>query len=416
MSGRSEQGHPQGSAGQILDILRDGRAWTRRELADLTGQARTTIAQRLDVLLTAGLVRERSEASATGGRPSAAFEFNGAAKVVLAVDLGANHATYAVTDLHGTVLAHATDAVQISEGPVVVMNLVFQRLDELRREADVLHRQVMAAGVGLPGPVDQGSGRPTSPPIMPGWDGYDVRRIVSERFACPVFVDNDANVLALGEKAIAWAGISDMIFVKVATGIGAGIISGGRLLHGAEGAAGDIGHVHCAVAGERACRCGNRGCLESLAGGMSIAATLTSLGVPASSPRDIVELVRAGNLEAVHALREAGRALGDVLAACTALLNPRVIIIGGEIVEVGEPLLAGVRESVYSRALPLASRNLRVAVAKAGALGGVIGAAHLAIDSVLSPEHLSDALDAAGTLSQGRPSVSRIDSDQRGQL
>jgi len=274
----------------------------------------------------------------------------------------------------------------------MLMGLVFERLEQLQSDAGVAAEQVTAVGIGLPGPVEQGSGRPTSPPIMPGWDGYDVREALSERFGCPVFVDNDANVLALGERAVAWPEVQDLIFVKVATGIGAGIISGGRLLHGAEGAAGDLGHVYSPAAGERPCRCGNRGCLESLAGGMSIAATLTEQGVPASSPRDIVALVRAGNLETVHALREAGRALGEVLAACTALLNPRVIVIGGEIVEVGEPLLAGVRESVYSRALPLASRNLRVAVARSGALGGVIGASRMAIEAIFSPQFLQTAL------------------------
>ncbi|QGF25120.1 ROK family protein [Raineyella fluvialis] len=392
--------HQPGSAGEILEILRDGTPRTKRDLALLTGQARTTVAQRLAVLTDAGLVRETDEATATGGRPSAAYAFNADDKIVLAVDLGANHATCAVSDLFGEVLAHTTDAVPIAEGPQTVMGLVLDRLDALRSQVVELSvgpavREVMAVGIGLPGPVAQDSGRPTSPPIMPGWDGYDVRRVLEERYGCPVFVDNDANVLALGERAVAWPGVQDLMYVKVATGIGAGIISGGRLLHGAEGAAGDLGHVYSAAAGERPCRCGNRGCLESLAGGMSIAATLTEQGIPAGSPRDVVDLVRAGNLESIHALREAGRAIGDVLAACTALFNPRVIVIGGEIVEVGEPLLAGVRESIYSRALPLASRNLRVTVAQSGALGGVQGASRMAIDAVFSAEHLDAALDRA---------------------
>lgn len=385
--------HQPGSAGEILDILRDGRPRTKRDLALLTGQARTTVSQRLSVLLDARLVRETQETAATGGRPSAAFAFSGDESIVLAVDLGANHATCAVVSLAGEVLAHASDAIAIGEGPEAVMRLVDARLGELRATPGLAERRVLAVGVGLPGPVDQATGRPTSPPIMPGWDGYDVRRPLAEAYGCPVFVDNDANVLALGERAVAWPDVDDLIFVKIATGVGAGIISGGRLLHGTEGAAGDLGHVYLAAAADRECRCGNRGCLEALAGGMSIAATLTEAGVPARSPRDIVDLVRSGNLESVQALREAGRALGEVLATCTALLNPRVIVIGGEIVEVGEPLLAGVRESVYSRALPLASRNLRVAVAQAGVLGGAVGAARMAIDAALSPEHLDAALD-----------------------
>ncbi|OZB89163.1 MAG: sugar kinase [Microbacterium sp. 14-71-5] len=385
--------HQPGSAGQILEILRDGLPRTKRELSALTGQARTTVSQRLSVLTDAGLVRETGETAATGGRPSAAFAFDGDGAVVLGIDLGANHATYGVSDLHGTVLAHATEPIAIGEGPDVVMGLVLRRLDVLVSEHGLGGRQALAVGIGLPGPVDHSSGRPTSPPIMPGWDGYDVRQVLRERYGCPVFVDNDANVLAIGERAVAWPDVEDLVFVKVATGIGAGIISGGRLLHGAEGAAGDLGHVYSAAAGDRPCRCGNRGCLESLAGGMSIAATLTERGVPAASPRDIVDLVRAGNIDSVQALRQAGRALGDVLAACTALFNPRVIVIGGEIVEAGEPLLAGVRESVYSRALPLASRNLRVTVAESGALGGLVGAARLAIDGALSPELLDTTLE-----------------------
>lgn len=385
--------HRPGSAGEILQILRDGRARTRRDLAALTGQARTTVAQRLTLLADAGLVREAEESAATGGRPSAAFAFNGDGRIVLAVDLGANHATYGVANLYGEILASTTDSVRIGDGPETVMRLVFSRLERLLATPGIAGREVLAAGVGLPGPVDQHTGRPTSPPIMPGWDGYDVRQALASRHHCPVFVDNDANVLALGERAVAWPDVTDLMFVKVATGIGAGIISGGRLLHGAQGAAGDLGHVFCRAAGDRPCRCGNRGCLESLAGGMSIAATLTEQGVPAGSPSDIVALVRAGNLETVHALRDAGRALGDVLATCTALFNPRVIVIGGEIVDVGEPLLAGVRESVYSRALPLASRDLRVVVARSGALGGVIGAARMALDGVFSADFLEQTLD-----------------------
>lgn len=384
--------HQPGSAGEILQILRDGTPRTKRELALLTGQARTTVSQRLSVLAAAGLVREADETAATGGRPSAAFTFRGD-DVVLGVDLGANHATYGVATLTGEILEHATDVVAISEGPDLVMRLVVDRLGELLARPGVAGRRVLALGIGVPGPVDQDTGRPISPPIMPGWDGYDLREELSRRYGCPVFVDNDANVLAIGERAVVWPDVGDLVFVKIATGIGAGIISGGRLLHGSEGAAGDLGHVHSAAAGDRPCRCGNRGCLESLAGGLSIAATLTDQGVPASSPRDVVELVRQGNIESVQALREAGRALGDVLATCTALLNPRVVVIGGEIVEVGEPLLAGVRESVYSRALPLASRNLQVAVARSGPLGGVVGAARMAVDGVFSPAHLDTTLD-----------------------
>jgi len=378
--------------GQMLGILRDGLPRTRSELAELTGQSRSAVAARLAVLVDAGLVRRTAQTAATGGRPSAAFTFNGPGQHALAVDLGANHATYAVADLAGTVLAHRSDQVPIADGPNVVMPLVQRRLTDLLAELGIDEHTVRTVGIGLPGPVDQHTGLPTSPPIMPGWDGYDVRRTLGERFGCPVFVDNDANLLALGERTLSFPDTAALIFVKVATGIGAGIISGGRLLHGVDGAAGDLGHTFTPAAAERTCRCGNRGCLETVAGGLSIAATLSAEGVAARCPLDIVDLVRAGNLQAVQALREAGRALGEVLATCTALFNPSVIVIGGEIVTAGEPLLAGVRESVYSRALPLAARRLRVRVADSGALGGVHGALRLATDGLLAPPHLDAAL------------------------
>ncbi len=395
---RSARHHAPGSTGDVLTILRDGRPRTKRELSDLTGVARTTIAQRLSDLENAGLVREFESPRATGGRPSAAYQLDSAASVVLAVDLGASHATIAATDLLGNVLSHVTQQTCISDGPSAVMALIFDRIDLLRSDPAIERLPVRGIGIGLPGPVDQNTGRPTSPPLMVGWDGFDVHGALQARYSCPVYVDNDANILALGEQTHAWPEIQDLIFVKIATGVGTGIISGGRLLHGSQGSAGDLGHVYSPAAQDRPCRCGNRSCLESLASAASIAATLTSKGHPATSAADVVALVRSGNIESVRALREAGRALGDVLAMCTALLNPQVIVIGGEITNVGEPLLAGVRESIYARALPLASRNLKVAVARSGRLGGVIGAARMAIENVFADlgDTTADALGTSG--------------------
>ncbi|QXT63095.1 ROK family transcriptional regulator [Tessaracoccus palaemonis] len=388
-----ETQHAPGSAGHVLSIMRDLRPRTRSQLADLTGQARTTVSQRLDLLLDAGLIREAEHSAATRGRPSAAFEFDVEGNHALAVDLGANHATYAVTDFSGRVLADASDDVSIAEGPAAIMELVVSRLGELVGEAGIAPDSVRTAGVGLPGPVDHASGLPSSPPIMPGWDGYDARGRISARFGCPVFVDNDANVMALGERAAAHPGVDDLLFVKLGTGIGAGIISGGRLLHGADGAAGDLGHAYSPAADGRPCRCGNRGCLETVAGGLAITQALQAEGLDVQTPRDVVESVRRGDLRAVRALRTAGRAIGDVLATCTALFNPAVVVLGGEIVAAGEPVLAGVRESVFARTLPLASRRLQITVAQAGSLGGVRGAAQLAIDGALSPGALEAILD-----------------------
>ena len=373
-----------GTAGEVLGILRDGEPRTKTDLAHLTGQARTTIAQRLGLLVGAGLVRITEAPAATGGRPSKAYEFIRDNQVVLVAELGARHGTFVATNLVGEVLAERGDpTIRVDAGPSEVLRTVVRSLQDLH--AEVGGKRIAGIGVGLPGPVEQVSGRPTSPPIMPGWDGFDVAGELRGRFRSPVVVDNDANLLALGERVLAHPGVDDLIYVKVATGVGAGLVVGGRLVHGAEGAAGDIGHVYTEAARDLVCRCGNVGCLEAVAGGLSIAQRLTALGINADGATDVAELARQGNLDAIRSLREAGRAIGTVLATCISLLNPRVIAIGGELAMVGEALIAGVRETIYQRTLPLASQYLRVIPAQGGRLGGAIGAAHQVLDAVFNP-------------------------------
>ena len=220
---------------------------------------------------------------------------------------------------------------------------------------------------------------------MPGWDGFDVPGYVQDRFDVDVLVDNDVNIMALGERASYWPHVENLLFIKVATGIGAGIISGGLLQRGAEGTAGDIGHVRVMRGGDVICRCGNTGCLEAMASGPAVATALTAMGVPAASAEDVLELVRHGNLAAIAAMRQAGRDVGDVLATTVNLLNPSVIVLGGGLSLAGEYLLAGVREIVYQRSLPLATARLRIVQSMAGGHAGILGACHMVLDHVLSP-------------------------------
>ena len=216
------------------------------------------------------------------------------------------------------------------------------------------------------------------------------------RYAAPVLVDNDVNIMALGEQATAWAEVPELMFIKVATGIGAGIISNGQLQRGAQGTAGDLGHVRVPRGEDVQCRCGNTGCLEALAGGPALAAVLSREGRTASTSQDVIDLVRAGDLQAIQVVRQAGRDIGGVLATCVNLINPSVIVIGGSLAQAGEHLLAGIREVVYRRSLPLATEHLRVAPSVAGERAGVMGAAVLAIDHVLSPESIEAACAALG--------------------
>jgi predicted NBD/HSP70 family sugar kinase len=376
----------------VLRLIREGRASTRAEIVALTGLARSTVAQRLDALLAEGLVVPAGESASTGGRPPTVFEFNGAAGVILAADLGATHSRLAVTDLAGGVLAQAAEDVAIADGPEIVLGWLERCFDDLLAEAG---GQVRGVGVGVPGPVEFAAGRPVAPPIMPGWDGYPVADRLRERYSAPVLVDNDVNIMALGEYWASWRGVEHLMYVKVGTGIGCGIVAGGRIHRGAQGAAGDLGHIQSTGDEQVVCRCGNVGCLEAVAGGGAMAARLRELGHDATDSRDVVRLVRSGSQDAVRLVREAGRVLGGVLATSVNLFNPAVVVIGGDIAQVDEHLLAGVREVVYQRSLPLATRSLRIVRSRLEDRSGVIGAAVMVSEHVLSPEAVDEALAAA---------------------
>lgn len=379
--------------GEVLQLLRDGRPRTRAELSAETGLARSTIAERIDTLLASGLLRPADKAGSTGGRPPATFTFNPQARVVLAADLGATHATVALTDLTGDVLAETEQEADLAVGPSIVLDGVADTATELLARTGRSAADLLGIGVGLPGPVEHSTGRPVSPPIMPGWDGFDVKRHLAERLGVLTLVDNDVNLMALGEHKTHWPDEPNMMFVKVATGIGSGLISDGRLHRGSRGSAGDMGHVQLPHGADVPCSCGNLGCLEAVASGSAIAARLAASGVPARTSSDVVALARTGSVDAVRLIRQAGRDIGEVLATAVSLFNPSVIVIGGSLSQAGEHLIAGVREVVYRRSLPLATTELRIVASRAGNRAGVTGAATMVIDHALSPFQLDALLD-----------------------
>jgi predicted NBD/HSP70 family sugar kinase len=374
-------------ASDLFELLRDGRPRTRAELAERTGLARSTVAARVDQLMALGLIAP-SGGTSTGGRPPSLFAMNPRSRLVAGVDVGATHVSLVLADLTGEVLAEAAKALEVAEGPEVVLAWVTETVERLVAEQDEHAGPLAAVGMGLPGPVEHSTGRPTNPPIMPGWDRYDVPGRVQKDLDVPVLVDNDVNIMALGEQQVAFPDTSDLVFVKVATGIGAGIISGGRLQRGAQGTAGDLGHVRVPRAGDVVCRCGNLGCLEAVAAGPALAEALRRDGVDAGSSQDVVDLTRAGNVVAHQAVRQAGRDLGDVLAMLVNLINPSVVVIGGRLAGAGESLLAGIREVVYRRSLPLATEHLQVVASTVGDHAAVKGAVALAVAHVLSPEQI----------------------------
>jgi len=273
-------------------------------------------------------------------------------------------------------------------------------------------------GLGVPGPVEFASGRPISPPIMPGWDGYPIRERFAARFDAPVWVDNDVNVLALGEWRSGIAqGHDNVVVIKIGTGIGAGIISDGRLHRGAQGSAGDVGHIQVVDDAAVVCRCGNIGCLEALAGGAALGRHGEAAALEGRSARlrlaldehggltaeDVARAAAFGDPVAVDLLQSAGRRVGHMLASVVNFFNPSLIIIGGGVAQSGDQLLASIRETVYRRSLPLATRDLLIQRSSLGLLGGVIGTSALVVDQLFARESIEHWLPAG--LPAGMPEV-----------
>lgn len=411
----------------VLDLVRSGRARTRPELARQSGLGRSAVAGRVARLLELGLVDERGTAPSSGGRAPRELALRADAGLVLVAPLGASHLTAGVTDLQGRLLACVEQPGDVAEGPEAVLGQVDDMLagllERLGATADL--PPVRGVGVGLPGPVEFASGRPNRPPIMPGWHDVDVRQRMSQRWGAPTWVDNDVNLMALGELvrrrggapdgaapgspggavgggAAAGAGVADMLFVKVGTGIGAGLVAHGRLLRGSHGCAGDIGHVLAPGGGDVVCRCGNTGCLEAVAGGAAMARRARRLAEDGSSPAlaralertgaiGVEALVRAaqeGDRASVEMVQAAGRLVGQVLATLVNFFDPGLLVLGGRLGATSDLLLASVRQGVYERSLPLATRDLRVEAALGEGDPGLAGAAAMVLDELFGREHL----------------------------
>lgn len=388
-----------GGPGELLHILRDGHPRTRSDLARITGLGRAAISSRLEPLLKLGLVVPVSDAASTGGRPSARLAFNPSARLAAAADVGATHATVALTDLSGRILLETTEPLEISCGPEAVLDWLTETLQGQLKTMKRPARDIIAFGIGLPGPVEHSTGKPTSPPIMPGWDGFDVPAYVRQTLDVPVLVDNDVNLMALGERATRWPNEDNMIFLKIATGIGSGVISGGILQRGAAGVAGDVGHIAVSRGAGIQCRCGKTACLEAIAGAPAVAARLRENGLKAITSNDVVALVRAGDLAAIQAVRQAGRDIGEMLNMCVSFINPSLIVVGGSLAQSGEHLIAGIRETVYARSTPLATQHLNITQSETGPRAGVVGASILAVEHALAPHRGNDL---ATTLHSGR--------------
>ncbi|SDM94633.1 Sugar kinase of the NBD/HSP70 family, may contain an N-terminal HTH domain [Geodermatophilus siccatus] len=322
------------------------------------------------------------------------LSLDGSGGVVLAADLGAAHATLALCDLSGHPLAEAVHEVRLADGPEPVLRWVEQRWRAMLDAAAVDAGRVLGLGIGVPGPVDAATGRVVHhTPVLPGWRDHPVRDLLEQRFGVVCVVDNDANAMALGEYHAVGPSSSPLLFVTVATGIGAGVVVDGRLLRGADGAEGDLGHVRITSADAGPlCVCGARGCLAASASGRALARALRERGEDVPDSRSAVELALTGHAEATRLVRQAGLVVGDVLATAVSLLNPRVLALGGDLVRVQDHFVGAVCERLYQRTQPQAARGLRVVASTLGDRVGIVGAARLALEEVLSAEAVDRAL------------------------
>lgn len=404
----------------ILELIRAGTARTRPRLSQDARLGRSVVAQRVAALLESGLVEEVGLAASTGGRAPRELRLRAEAGVVLVAALGAVTMAVGVADLSGQLLACTYTKGDIAAGPEAVLSAVADELERLLTDLPTAG-PVYGVGVGLPGPVEFASGRPVSPPIMPGWDGYDVREALGRRFRAPVWVDNDVNLLALGElRAGRAVGERDVIYVKVGTGIGSGLISRGALHRGAHGCAGDIGHVAVAEGEGVVCRCGNLGCLEAVAGGAAIARdgeqaaqagrsrllaeTLAARG--RLEPLDVTGAARRGDPAALELVSRAGRLIGETLATLVNFFDPSLLLLGGAVAQDGDVMLACVRETVYRRSLPLATRDLQIVLSQPSAEAGLLGASAMVTDELFSRERLGLWLFHGSPV--GRPEIAAV--------
>ncbi|MBG0565420.1 ROK family protein [Actinoplanes aureus] len=373
--------------GDVLQLFRTEPTLTRADVMALTGLSRSTVNQRLDALLAAALVVPSGEGAPTGGRPASRFAFNSERGVLLVADIGATGMRTALCNLRGEVRQEHEQSLDVATGPDIVLSVVDEAFRALLAEAGRAAADVHGIGIDVPGPVDFDRGQVVSPPIMSGWDRYDIRAWFAGRYDCPVLVDKDVNAMAVGEHRSLYPEVRQLLMVKVGTGVGAGMIIDGEVFRGADGAAGDIGHIQLTVDdtdNEPVCRCGNTGCVEAYAGGWALVRDLNAAGRPVSTVQEALALIRTGDVTAVRLARRAGRILGHAIADAVSLLNPGVVVIGGQLAQIEEQLFAGIREMVYRRSLPLATRKLSIAATALGPRSGLVGMALLLADSIFA--------------------------------
>jgi glucokinase-like ROK family protein len=391
---------------EIVGAIRRLGALSRTDLARMTGYSRANITSVVNNLVETGILNEVGAGDSQGGRRPRMLNFNRGLGYIVGVDVGATSIDLVIADFGGQILERRSEAADVRAGPEPLLGRICALIGDMLRRRGIPADHVYAAGVGVPGPVEFSSGLLIAPPLMPNWDGYPIRQFIQRTLpAANVFVDNDVNVMALGElRAGAGVGVDNVVFIKIGTGIGAGIVCNGKVYRGSNGCAGDIGHI-CVDREGRACHCGNSGCLESIAAGPPIAVRAMEAARAGASPflarrmeansnhltsEDVGLGAAAGDRASIEIIRETGRVIGEALAGLVNFFNPRLILIGGGVSNIGHQLLSSLRQAVLLRSTPLSTRDLRIEYASLGADAGVTGAIWLGLEHMFIVEHHRD--------------------------
>ncbi|GAB4102152.1 ROK family protein [Micromonospora taraxaci] len=388
-----------GGPRELLRWVATGAAVSRADLSRLSGLSPSTVSQRVEALINQGLLEEAGAGQSRGGRRPRQLAVPTGGAVVGAIDLGAHHARIGTLDLSGRVVQGRTLPVRIEDGPETVLGALLAEVTALASGGGAVSSggadgpslasgggaagALRGVGIGIPGPVQHSTGRIVSPSRMPGWNGFDVAAFCADRVDVPVIVDNDANLMALGAHRTAHAEMDHAVYIKAGTGIGSGVISSGQLHRGAQGSAGDISHCRVVADPAPLCSCGNAGCLEAVASGAALVTALREQGVPVDDLTGVLRLIDDGDRHATALARQAGRAIGEILAVVVNFFNPQVVAIGGRLADC-EPLLASMRATLYERCLPLATQTLLIERVATSQDIGITGAAHLVIDHVVA--------------------------------
>jgi len=376
----------------VLTPLRTGAARSRAELAAHTGLSPSTVTARVDPLIASGVIVEDGTDDSRGGRRPRRLAIRGDLGTVASVDLGVERSTIGLVDYAGTSLAHQHLVLDLAEGPDAVLRRVARELDALAEANGA--PTVTGAAIALPGPVSAETGRLVAPSRMPGWHDVDVALLLSDILGVPALASNDANCMAVGELVGGDPDARNQVFIKAGSGIGSGVVAGGRLYTGRSGAAGDISHVTVPGATPVPCSCGRVGCLDAVASGSALTRAAQEAGRDVSDVETVIDLARNGDALATGLLREAGSMTGGVLATIVNFFTPDRLVVGGSL-SASDVFIAAIKSKLWADCLPMATENLEVAVPRHPRTGGILGAARLFLDAAFGPEAARAALRAS---------------------